>query len=71
MSFNESRAEEFSTGMRYAEPIHKCFCCGRLIPSEPVVAKMHGLDREFCSEDCVSVYNTYRLPYWREGTGEP
>ena len=55
--------EEFASGMRYEEITRKCFCCGRMIPHEPLLRETLGEERMFCSEDCVEVFRTYRLPY--------
>lgn len=55
--------EEFASEMAYEEIRRKCFCCGRMITTGPVRREMLGEERIFCSEDCVHVFRTYRLPY--------
>jgi hypothetical protein len=55
--------EEFASGMRYEEVSRKCYCCGRVIPEEPVWHEMLGSPRMFCSEDCIHVFTRYRMPY--------
>ena len=55
--------EEFASGSSYREADQKCFSCGRLIPHEPQHKKLLGEVRMFCSEDCIHVFEKYRLPY--------
>lgn len=55
--------EEFAPGSSYREADQKCFSCGRLIPHEPQYKRLLGEARMFCSEDCIQVFEKYRLPY--------
>jgi hypothetical protein len=56
-------SEGFAAGSTYREPTKKCFCCGRLIPTEGVEGVTEGVSRLYCSEDCIDVYARYRIPY--------
>lgn len=55
--------EEFSAGSKYQEVTTKCFCCGRLIPTEGIEETTDGEVRLYCSADCIDVYERYRRPH--------
>lgn len=40
----------------------KCASCGKLLPVDGIRAERLGRPIQFCGEQCVRIFDTYKLP---------
>jgi hypothetical protein len=40
----------------------KCASCGKLLPVDGIPAERLGRPVQFCGEQCVRIFDTYKLP---------
>lgn len=66
----ETTLEEFAAGSKYDEILLKCYLCGRMITSDPVLHVVNGTTHQFDSQQCIEDLERYRIPYvGQEGSG--
>jgi hypothetical protein len=47
---------------REVNEMPKCASCGKLLPVDGIPAERLGRPVQFCGEQCVRIFDTYKLP---------